>query len=265
MEINIRKKYEEKYKPKLMDAVFNYYRIKSIISKYQNDFPPIPTKDFWNITNQSIAKLNRIVRDYIVFQNGFIGNDYYLLRYSAYNLLLYSEITISEDLTENEHNICQLEIETWFYFFLNCIYNIKEKFEKFVNFNTSECRLENNILTEEGEKKILNLFKNIFMDISKWCNARGEIVHDNYTIRYDREKQKVIISCFAFNLSTDKIKGKNRFDFQMTTLEIKKVLESIYYLIDEFLEIMKNTDNIDTQKLKQKFISEDGKSSKITF
>ena len=52
------------------------------------------------------------ILDSLAYGNSFIGNDYFILRYMASELLLYWHVLCDEDLSESEVNSCKLEIET---------------------------------------------------------------------------------------------------------------------------------------------------------
>ena len=53
--------------------------------------------------------------------------------------------------------------------------------------------------------------------------------------------------------------------FVVNNKELRKILLSVFHLINDFVEIIKSPDTINFKRLKKKFTSADGKSIKVSF
>ena len=87
---------------------------------------------------------------------------------------------------------------------------------------------------------------------------------DTYGISYDKQKNQIIISCFAFTLSIDSVKAeklkRHRYAFELGTSSILNTVHGIGDGLTSLLRILADLSNIHTDHLVQKFINEsDGK------
>ena len=255
-------RYSEKYNDQIQ-SVFDE------INKYEDDIRGI---DFKNLENEDILTVNRllywklsqILDGYLKSGNGFLGNDMFLVINNACKLLLYELIIINEQLSKEEQKTCELEIEMAFYFLLNCIYNAKEKFNIFTNFkkenNTwkiSDSILKDNNLVKSCENKLSDCYKNI----KEYCDARNDIVHNNYSLNYDKESNSMKISCFSFDLSQNKVNGgkkKKVYSFLVAEKELIKPIMVLQRLRKYIIEIISDLNNIDMQKYKSKYVDDNG-------
>jgi len=229
---------------------------------------PIPSQ-----VNVSMSDTwNRLLRKYkwalntFVFGNSFIGNDYFLLRYSAAQLNQYLQVMENEELTSNQSDTCKLEIEALFYQFIGCIYNIKEKIEVFFCWESGKRNLRDTILTSAGAKSALRIFHELYSNIADYCNARNACIHNTYALDYLAEKQVFHVSCFSFTLSARKIseeekkRDKLNITFPATLIEINRVVSAIHNALFEVLDILSDLENIQVAKLQDKFVRiKDGK------
>jgi len=261
---SLRAKYQSKYNDTIVAYCNTLKQLPDSIELNLTDFECVnfPPEN----VNLVLSKYHAILSTFI-FGNSFIGNEFYTLHYISYNIMLYWYILTSEPLSSKEQDSCKLEIKTYFYFFLNCIYNIKEKFEYFVNYD--KIKEGGSILTSSSVDKLLNIFNNSYKPLKDYCIARGYIVHGAFSIDYIDNEHKFNISHSTFSLSQinlNEISSKPIF-IMIDPENIKLVLSTITTLILESIDIFKNLLNIDFDKLMNKFITtKDGKKVfKITF
>lgn len=189
-----------------------------------------------------------------IYGNSFIGSDYFLLRYVSHQLLVYWHILSMEQLSDEQIQSCILEIETQFYFFLNCIYNIKEKFEIFTNFKGRH--IGGTILLDDCARKLESIYSEAYNHLRDFCKARKYTVHGTYAIKYVREKRIIQVSCFSFTLIDASAKEQEKIilRFKIGPDEILRVVTVIYQLMKDVLELLADLANLNPQKLIGKFI-----------
>lgn len=259
-------KYFDKYQKKFRDP-FQKFSISNLDCKIINTSSVFKDPIFDNLL---VNKIESNFLKYFICSNGFIGNDFYLLGVCASDLLFYWFILNNEDLTPAEKNDCKFKIERYFYFYLNCIYNIQQKFETFVDFKQENSKtFINTILTNSAEPKILDLFKKIHPHISKYSYARCDIVHDKYALEYIPTKNTISITCFDFDFTVRNLYSEipKIHTFEISEKSILQPMESIYELTKGFLDIVRDLNNIDFNKLKDKFksINDEKYTYKISF
>lgn len=242
-------------------SLFNtYYKeYSNRISKNLESIDKI-SDELKNIKFKNIINYSHEIMKYFQYSNGSAGNDIFVIRYLLHELLFYIYLVQEKNITEEEQNTCQIEIETRFYFLLNCIYNIKEKFEKF--FDIKICKkkdidFKTSILNEPAKNIILELFKNSYKAIKDYCEARRYIVHGIYDIEYNISKNEIYVSCSTFDFSEN---HNNEEETKVFNLEDKKLIslvEGIQQMLKNTLEIISDTKNIDLGKLriKKKIVS----------
>jgi hypothetical protein len=113
-----------------------------------------------------------------------------------------------EQLSDEQIQSCILEIETQFYFFLNCIYNVKEKFEMFTNFK--DRHIGRTILLDDCARKLESIYSEAYNHLRNFCKAREYVVHGTYEIKYVREKRIIQVSCFSFTLLDASVKKQEK-------------------------------------------------------
>lgn len=223
------------------------------------------TEDFVARANTSKRQLIEIVLwkyrtilNTFVYGNSFIGSDYFLLRYVSHQLLVQWYILSKEQLSTKQKQSCILEIETQFYFFLNCIYNIKEKFETFTNFK--DRHIIQTILFDDCARKLESTYSKSYNHLRNFCKAREYAVHGTYEIKYIHETSIMQVSCFSFTLIDASVKkqAKTILRFKIDPDEILRVVTVIYKLTNEVLELLADLANLDPQKLIGKFIHGSG-------
>lgn len=211
-------------------------------------------------------KYSMEIRKYFQFSNGSVGCDMFIIIYLLHQLLIYIYTVQEKNLTKEEQDTISLEIETRFYFLLNCIYNIKEKLKKFFNISITNGKInfKNSVLTDLGKNAILNLFNKSYRIIEKYCLARGDIVHDIYTLTYNISKNEIYVSSSIFDFSEDYLIGKNKkiHTFPLEGKELISIIEEIQKMRKKTIEILCNINNINLEKLAIKF--KNGKGYIIT-
>jgi hypothetical protein len=210
-------------------------------------------KETGRILDIMVANYARIV-DSLIYGNNFIGNDYFILRYCTYEMLVYWRIITDEQISETEVGSCKLEIETFFYLYLNCIYNLKEKFEALVGFK--EGKLGNVVLTIQGRDALLSVYKKAYSALKRHCQARADIVHGTYEIKV-WEKQRIIRLSTAVQdlLSKSDLSKRNRhYKFPLDDSEIIRPVRHLFDLTRDVVSILVDLDNVDPNKLAKKYV-----------
>ncbi len=192
---------------------------------------------------------------YFKYVNGFLGYDYLMLKHVAFDLFLYLFVS-NEQLSERLYNKRNNEICIQFYLFLNCIYNIKDKYMYYLGCKNIDGKLsfENTVLSESGIKATKSNFSKAYRVISKYCDARNSIVHNTYILEYN-EVNIVSIKTFSFNLrqTKDLSRKSPKKDFIISEEEISKVIYSLYSLRFGVYNILSNISNIDKKKFMKKY------------
>lgn len=249
----------------------------SIYNKYKEDFSKVINNLFENIENlekeikninlesvfsfdigkSSVWQLKSEIIKYFQNNNGALGYDIFLIKYILYQLLTYIFIVKEKDLSVEEKNTCRLEIEVRFYFFLNCIYNFKEKLEKFFKISVEGNRIsfEDTILSENGKRYARELFNESYVKIKDYCDARGCIVHDIYELKYDLIKNEIIISTSKFKLSNENItgRGNRKYYFNLNYSELISLVEDMEIIRKKTIEFLSDINNFVLEGLISKF------------
>lgn len=256
---NLRQKYQSKYQ-KDIASLLDRFELTPNFTELD-----ISTVDIYENEKYSRMEVDLVIWKYrdildsFIFGNSFIGNEYFILRYTVYKLLLYWYIIKNELLSNDGINACKLEIETQFYFYLNCIYNLKEKFEQFVNYQSKNKELENTILKDYACRQLLDIFNRHYKILDEYCKARSYIVHKTFSIQYILDKNKINVSCFSFKLTSDHIdKDASNQPVLLFDIDPENIIipvKDIYELIIECLDIFRQIINIDFPKLMNKYIS----------
>ena len=244
---------KKKYSPIVQKHFENIELLPEVNLTGKNDFSKRAKTYSKQIVDLVLWKYKSIL-DNFVFGNSFIGNDYYLLKYTSYQLLIYWYILAKEELSNNHTSTCKLEIESQFYFFINCIYNIKEKFETFTNFQHK--RIVGTILLDSCAHALEEIYDLSYSHLEKYCRARGYAVHRTYAMSYDPEMTMMYISCFAFTLSEEALQKveTEKIRFKITPPKIIDAVKSVFGLTEGVLDLLKDLKNIDHNKLISKFI-----------
>jgi len=253
------------------DYLFNKYkkdfsdRISKIfegIDKLEKEILNINIKKNFtlDISQLSIDELKREIIKYFQYNNGSLGFDIILIKYTLKEILKYIYLTEEKKLSEEEKNTCSLELKVRFYFFLNCIYNFKEKLESFFNISDNKGKgisfKNDTILSNNGKKYISELFNKSYEKIKDYCGARGSIVHGIYEIKYNILKNEINISTSKFNLSEENISGKvkRKYSFVLNDKKLVKLVEEMQKIRKKIIMFLLNTKkNIDLKKLTDKF------------
>lgn len=254
----------------------------SIYNKYKEDFSTVINNLFENIENlekeikninlesvlsldigqSSVWKLKSEIIKYFQYNNGALGYDIFLIRYILYQLLIYIFIVKEKNISEKEKNTCRLEIEVRFYFFLNCIYNFKEKLEKFFKISVERNRIsfEDTILSEDGKRNARGLFNESYIKIKDYCDARGCIVHDVYELKYNLIKNEIKIYTSKFNLSNENItgRGNREYCFNLNYSELINLVEDMEIIRKKTIEFLSDINNFVLEDLISKFKGEGG-------
>lgn len=214
---------------------------------------------------ENIVGLNKIIyslywsqiQHFFIYCNGGLGYDVFVARRFLSYMLLYWLILTKKTNKDNDVEKCCAEIETAFYIFLNCIYNIKEKWHEFLNTTIEKNAILYSILNLDGRKIVLDNLNLLYKEIKELCNARNYLVHDVYKIRYNLKKDSILISRSKFTLSENnvasKIAEKEIYNFKvLDAISCFHGLEKQRY---ELLTTLSNSDYIDIEKLKSKYLN----------
>ena len=216
------------------------------------------------VLEPALMKYARIV-DSLVYGNSFIGSDYFILRYVSYTMLLYWQVLSKERLTKEDADSCELQIETQFYFYLNMVYNLKEKFEKLAAYQDG--RVGTLVLTGQATDTLCSLYRATYPAIQELCEARGHVVHDVYRITLLREDSKVLIGSSPFDLLplAEHEVPSYRTTFDLADDAIMRPVAALYSLTEQVVGLLRDLSNVDPEKLEAKFIrrSPDGKTISI--
>lgn len=243
-------KYREDYSDKIARL---FEKIEELEKEIQGINTDISFKDIC-VEELAIRNFKWEITKYFQYNNGSLGFDIVLIKYILHDLLLYIYIVKEKELSEEGKNTCKFEIEIRFCFFLNHIYNFKEKFEIFFKIK------DENILTSLGKELVSKLFNKSYKKIKKYCDARGALVHGIYDLCYNILKNEIKISSSKFNLSDVNIVGQKieQHVFVLEDVELVRLVEEIQELRKKSIEILLDIDNnIDKKKLIYKF--RDGK------
>lgn len=241
-------KYKSKFNEKLSKKLKKIEEMEKDINNVKFDYDNYP-----DTTTECALKFKYFPEIYRYFQinDDSLGYDIYIIKYLLCDILIYIYITKYEKLSEEKINICANEIEIRFYLFLNCIYNFKEKFEKFFEYKN----LRDSILTDTGTRAILNLFNKTYPVIKDYCLGRKHLVHDIYSLRYNKSKNEINIICSNFDLSINNlINDKDKLVLSLDEKILINLVEELQILRKKTIEILYDVEkNINLEKLKNKF------------
>ncbi len=201
-------------------------------------------------------KIVKTMATYFYFDNGFLGRDIYQLKHVLSEMLFILKHLDSKEISKIDKDFLENRITINYYFLLNCIYNLKEKIKVFISLTINNGKLifDKSILSETGRKKVDEILSSSYKEIKKYIDARNDVVHDKYDMDYNNEDRKVEIRCFSFDLSIEKDKQKEKQHiFVISKSEIKSLIVSIYNLRKDLYFILKDRDNVDKNKLLEKF------------
>lgn len=257
MKIPIYEKYKNNFSEKIGDLFKNVEKLEEEIRNIK-----IETGFSLDSKESALYELNREIIKYFQFNNGSLGFDIFLIKYVLYQMLIFTHIVKEIKLSKEEKNTCLLEINVRFYFFLNSIYNLKEKLEKFFNIDENNNSFKKDtILLENGKNHIIKIFIKFYKEIKKYCDARCDLVHDTYVINYDPAKNEINISTSKFDLSDKNIvgRGKKKYTFSLNDKELINLIEEIQETRKKIINFFLNIESlINLEKLVSKFKDKNG-------
>lgn len=193
---------------------------------------------------------------YLKYANGGIGYDTFVAKRFLSQMLSYSWILSNTNTSETEQETCETEIKLNFYILLNCIYNIKEKWHKFMNFDKRDkLSIISSVLNNIGETAINKKLDALYKDINRLCSARDCLVHDISSLHYDKTHNTLIIKKSRFTLSNDNVWETKKTSYQFN---LNSILHSFEKMDKHRMEILLNLSNpeiVDNTKLKKKYQS----------
>jgi hypothetical protein len=195
---------------------------------------------------------------YLKYANGGIGYDMFISNRFLGQMLGYSWILSHANIQETDHEICKTEIKLNFYILLNCIYNIKEKWHKFLNFDKrAKKTIVVSVLNENGQTAINKKLDSLYRDISNACSARDCLVHDISSLYFDQAHNMVKIGKSNFTLSDDNIwkNNKPRTCYQTSLDDILETFIKLETHRKVILQDLSNPELVDCFKLKRKYIN----------
>jgi len=241
--MNLRDIFREKYEQRIFSITHNEYELTDESKDFNCSFDDVFALKFKSFINK-----------YFRCINGFIGYDYLLLQSTVFDVLYY-HIIKDENLAENVNETRKVELGITFSLFINIIYSIKEKYLYFIGCENNKGKLsfEKSILSENGQRQILSIFKKSYEVIGKYCEARNNLVHSTYDIEINNDDE-ILFKLSQFNLRDEKEVFNNvNISFNITEEEIKNVLNALYILRIEYVSIISDKNNIDTIKVKEKY------------
>jgi len=263
MEVSIYNKYKEIYLSRIskmfevIDNLEEDIQNIDINANFEFDFNKNSTFDPKKL---AIRELKSEIVKYIQYNNGSLSFDIVLIKYMLKQLLVYTYILKEQKLSKEEINTCKFEIGVRIYFLLNCIYNFREKIKRFFTIEIKKgFRIrDDNILKEKEE--ISGLLKEFFNRIKKYCDARDEIVHDIYEIKYDKLENKISINTSKFDLSKKNVINKNSIkEISLEDTSLINIVTKMQETRKYILKFLLNTENnINIEELKNKFKKEKG-------
>jgi hypothetical protein len=216
-----------------------------------------------NIDNLPLSFYWLQIDMYLKYANGGIGYDMFIAHRFLWQMQGYLWILSNEDLEDKDKDACKNELRINFYVLLNCIYNIKEKWLKFLNFDKKQTiTIMASILNKIGQKALNEKLKLLYKDIKIICSARDCLVHDISKISYDNVHKTLQITQSKFTLSEDKVwkKAGLKTCYKFTGNDILNLFITLENHRKNILLDLSNTLNIDCLKLKEKYLSDKNKS-----
>jgi len=257
MEISIYNKYKEDFSTATNNLFENIENLEKEIKNIN-----LESVFSLNISQSSVWKLKSEIIKYFQYNNGALGYDIFLIKYILYQLLIYIFIVKEKNISEEEKNTCRLEIEVRFYFFLNCIYNFKEKLEKFFRISVKRKRIsfKDTILSEDGKRDARRLFNESYIKIKDYCDARGCLVHNIYELKYDLQKNEIKIYTSKFKLSNENItgRGNREYIFNLNHSELINLVEDMQFIRRKTAEVLSKMNNFVLEDLISKFKGKSG-------
>jgi hypothetical protein len=255
-----------KYEQLLEKDIQNYFQsINNIQTKINSINIIIPD----NVDQNQILAYTSYwsqIKLYFIYCNGGLGYDTFIAKRFLSHMLIYWLISSDKSISDDDKEICYAEIETAFYVILNCIYNIKEKWHKFLNTSKDKNTIIYSILNSEGQNFILNKLNFIYGEIKNLYCARRCLVHDVYQIFYNRNKDLISIGKSEFTLSEKKVweNDAKKSIYQFKIIDIFDIYEKIELSRYEILNALSNINNVDLSKLNKKYLDYGGEYYKYS-
>ena len=197
--------------------------------------------------------------------NGGIGYDTFVAKRTLYPLLGYVWILENAAVGKKDQDRCATEIQVYFYTLINCIYNVKAKWHKFVNFdkNKRKC-IVSSVLNAEGRRALSDRVDSLYRGIESLCSARRSLVHDICTVSFDPKNRLLRVGPSRFTLAEKNLwnTGKN-VARSLSRDDVLRSVEELEKHRRDILSILSNHDFIDIDKLKDKYTDHDGKRMKF--
>lgn len=208
----------------------------------------------------------RQIERYFILCNGGIGYDKFIAKRFLSQMILYWLILKNKAIDDNEVEICKVEIETAFYIVINCIYNMKEKWHKFLNTTEKKNDIIFTTLNPSGKKLVLDKLYLLYNDIKSFCSARTYLVHDVFSIGFDSKNDLLNIGRSAFTLSEVNLwKNKSKANHKFTVTDAISAIINLENHRYDLLNTLSNTNYLDINKLKEKYYDEKNKQFTYTF
>ncbi len=195
------------------------------------------------------------ILDGLVFTNSFIGNEFMHLQYTMHQLCIWNAIATDGKADHTQQNICKAEIQLLFYTLVNLIYNIKEKLSDLCSFAKGEEKDQLTIINENARNQIKEVFSREYQNIADYCRARRWLVHKSYSILYLKETQTVRFYYTELDFSRKRVDTgeKEILDFIINQEGLIIPLEALERAISTIIRILSDLQNIDPQRLLDKF------------
>jgi|SRR5690554_5060512 len=206
------------------------------------------------------------IERYFIQCNGGVGYDNFIAKRFLGHMLLYWLILSKKSISNDDVEKCCVEIETAFYVFLNCIYNIKEKWHAFLNTTKEKNDIIFSTLNSKGKDLVLEKLNLLYNDIKKLCYARTYLVHDVFHIRYNRTNALLNIGRSDFTLSEENL-WKTKSSSKIHQITVSDALNKFVDLENhryELLNVLSTIKYVDINKLKGKYLDEKRKQYTYT-
>lgn len=205
-------------------------------------------------------KLKSIILPYFEASNGYAGFDISVIRYNSYHIIFWYKILTSKNTSDKEKEIACAEITIFFYHWIGAFYSCKEKLLSFIGakLDKSRIKFENTCLSEKGQKAILSIFSN-YSNLIEIFSIRNRVIHDSYDFEMDHEALKMKIKHFGFSLTSEKDKRNSDYYYNIDEVNISSRFNDIVHLLEDYISIIKNIENINISCFKKKYTDADGK------
>ncbi len=201
-------------------------------------------------------KWDTFIKKYLEYANDFIGRDIALLKRYAYDMIILNLIAEKETLDSKQRAQHKHTMQEIAYLFLNILYNIKEKFEKFLHYDAKK-KSFNAFLADIEREKLKVRSEQLFDVIRAYTDGRGRCIHSVVRFNHIPATKKLCLEELSFTLG-DKVtldaSGKTELP-----LDNNALLKTLNEIVDFKKYVVKLADDFDLSKIKENIKESTGK------